>query len=451
MADVGETIKVECSCGKRIAVPASWAGKRARCPKCKEPIAIPTVEFEGDEVPLPALADDSLAALAEGESVLRLAPVEPAPKDGGVEGRSTTTIKPTGPQLTCPSCGETAPPGAKICVQCGIDLKTGKAITMSDDSHIDAAYTYAESIIRVISFLFFFGIYPIASEAFGTRKPWAVRGIALLTVCVSVWYMFAYLYNPHRDPELAMLMQWSGEADERNELLKKVLELEKSLRESGDLDDNEELQELVSELQAEPVGEFRWYQPLTCALLHDGPVHLAGNLLFLFVFGTRVNMLIGNTLTLISYLLLAFASGLAHDVSLRGEPLVPSLGASGAVMGLAGMYIVLFPATRVHIAIWIRWGLIALFRLHMKIFAARGFWVVLFYIAFDVFYTTMHIETGVAHWAHLGGFIAGAVLASVLLFARLVNARGGDLFTVALGRHAWGLIGKPNARRLSVW
>jgi membrane associated rhomboid family serine protease len=119
------------------------------------------------------------------------------------------------------------------------------------------------------------------------------------------------------------------------------------------------------------------------------------------------------------------------------------LGASGAIMGLAGMYFVLFPAYRVHVAIWLRLGLMTGFRLAWKLFAIRGFWVVLFYIAFDVLATALGAEDGVAHWAHLGGFIAGMAIALVLILTRLVNAYGGDILSVALGRYAWPLLGRP--------
>jgi membrane associated rhomboid family serine protease len=170
-------------------------------------------------------------------------------------------------------------------------------------------------------------------------------------------------------------------------------------------------------------------------------------MLFLLVFGSRVNALIGNLWMLGLYPLFAIISSLAQGVAMAGGPLTPTLGASGAVMGLAGMYLVLFPVHRVHMALWLRWGLIGGFHLSLKSFAVRGFWVVLFYIALDVIYTVLRFEDDIAHWAHLGGFIAGAATAATLLFARLINARGGDLFSVILGRRAWALVGRPRLMR----
>src|SRR5439155_4915167 len=126
----------------------------------------------------------------------------------------------------------------------------------------------------------------------------------------------------------------------------------------------------------------------------------------------------------------------AHD-----EVPVPALGASGAIMGLAGMYLIFFPVHRVYMAIWLRifWRM----PLWLKIWPTRGFWVLGFYIGFDVVATLLRSRDGVAHWAHLGGFVAGATVALFLLIARLQDARHADLLSVVLGRLAWPLIGRP--------
>jgi membrane associated rhomboid family serine protease len=322
-------------------------------------------------------------------------------------------------------------------VDCGINLTTGRPLLMTDDEKLDQIYMYAERAIRWISWLIPWGVYPIASEAFGMRKPWVARGVAVLTILVSAWFMAVFIYNPDPgDPGLVNLMLWSGEP----------LDLRAELRQEGvsEADIEEYLRD------APPLGEFQPRQLFTHALLHDGVLHLAGNLLFLMVFGTRVKALIGNILTALVYPLLAVIAGVFHMVSNAHAPAAPMLGASGAIMGLAGMYFVLAPVHQVHVAAWWRWGLVRGFQLSLKLFTRRGFWVVLFYIAFDVAFTIWRIDDDVAHWAHLGGFLGGAALATLLLSARLVNARGGDVFTAVFGRHAWVLIGRPNRPGLTL-
>lgn len=186
---------------------------------------------------------------------------------------------------------------------------------------------------------------------------------------------------------------------------------------------------------------FHQYQLLTSSLLHSGFLHLAGNLVFLLVFGLRVNELIGSVWMAIVYPLLAVISGLAHHMADAGGPLTPMLGASGAIMGLAGMYFVLFPAQKVHMVIWLRFFLVFF---GYKIFRMHGFWLLLLWVGLnDLLPVALGDWDGVAHWAHLGGFLGGMALAQLLLVTRQVNARGGDLLSVALGRHAWALIGKP--------
>ncbi|MCH7918663.1 MAG: rhomboid family intramembrane serine protease [Planctomycetes bacterium] len=278
-------------------------------------------------------------------------------------------------------------------------------------------YSNAEQVLRGISWIVPTGILPVASEAMGSRRPYATWAIAVLTVFVSVWFWFS------TDAQMGSrkkLMLWAGNESPSAEL---ILEAHNALPPGQQV-----------------VGRFRWYQLGTHALLHGDIFHLAGNLLFLLIFGSRVTALIGNIATVVLYPILAVLAALAHMVSAAsGEP-EPMIGASGAIMGLAGMYFVLFPVNRMHMAAWFRWWFF--FRLGM--WAMRGFWAVLIYIAFDILYVAIGAETGVAHWAHLGGFIAGGVLALILLLCRLLNAGRGDLISVVLGRHAWKLIGRPS-------
>ena len=201
------------------------------------------------------------------------------------------------------------------------------------------------------------------------------------------------------------------------------------------------LEVALAEIERMKSFTFRWYQLFTHAFLHADILHLVGNLLFLLVLGARTNSAVGNVGTAVLYLVLAAAAGVSQ-MMLGGEPGVPMLGASGAIMGLAGMYVVLFPLQYVFMVIWLRLGLIAAFRLAMKMFSMRGVYVVMFYIAFDVLYTLIGLESGTAHWAHLGGFFAGVVLAILLLVVRMVHT-GNDVLSLVLGKAAWPLIGTP--------
>jgi membrane associated rhomboid family serine protease/pSer/pThr/pTyr-binding forkhead associated (FHA) protein len=367
--------------------------------------------------------------------------------------------EPKEPGPICPSCDEQLASGAKICIDCGINVTTGRAMITSQESGLDETYSVAESIIRIASWIIPVGVYPIASEAFGIRKPHIIRAIAVVTIAVSMWFLVLDWTGSPKASSIKNLMLWSGEAQVEPETLAMMY----FTAGWGDAEAFEDA--LINQPEDAPVedaiiaahesltpeqqclGTYQPSQLLTHALLHGGVLHLLGNLLFLMVFGTRVNALIGGIGAIVVYPILAVAGGLGHMWSSVDAPLHPMLGASGAIMGLAGMYIVLFPAHKVHMAAWWRWGLFRRFSLSLSIFTMRGFWVVAFYIAFDVVFTAMGIDDGTAHWAHLGGFIVGMGIATLLLLSRLINARGGDLFSVLLGRHAWALVGRPSTSR----
>lgn len=387
------------------------------------------------------LKDGDVISVGGNELTFKVAPA-PA--------RVPVPVPPGG--IACPSCGNGYPRTAKICVACGVDLRTGRPLITSHAIDEDDLQVKAESTIRLLSWILPTGLFPVASEAFGTKKPYAVWSIVIITVLTSVMFFFAMNGaddeeedGPDKLPPSASLMLWSGHVLTPQEIDAEINEL----RDSAGRPSLKTLRELQTLMQAKsPHAEFHSYQLVTHAFLHGGIMHLVGNLIFLIVFGTRVNALIGNIATAIIYPILAILAGAAHLIASRHLPMHPMLGASGAIMGMAGMYFVFFPVHRVFMAIWIRWGWVSLlsgrpFALSWKVWALRGFWVVLFYISFDVLYTSLGVQTGTAHWAHLGGFIAGMVVALVMLVTRLVNARGGDILSRILGKNAWALIGRP--------
>ncbi len=146
---------------------------------------------------------------------------------------------------------------------------------------------------------------------------------------------------------------------------------------------------------------------LTSMFLHAGWLHIAGNMLFLWVFGDNVEDTMGHLRYLIFYLLTGIAAGLMQVVIDSGSQ-VPLVGASGAISGVLGAYIVLFPHGNIRTLILLGW--IPLIFL-VPAWAMIGYWIVLQFING---FLSLGVSTaeggGVAYWAHIGGFIAGAAL-----------------------------------------
>ncbi len=419
------------------------------------------------------VADDGGGGMAGLQAA---ATAEVAGTGTAVASPPTTRSVPGGGPV-CPSCKRSLAPGAKVCTDCGIRIPSGRPLRIARDVDEASLYVKAENTIRPISWLLPTGLYPIASEAFGLHKPWTIRIIFMLTMVTSFAFFISSWTSDDDLPPGSQYMMWVGDekkidpallaaTDSLDEVALIDAQLDELKEEERDPDltteDRIEIAQdraaLMREKQALlrsgtprqakpfPYG-FQWFQPITCAFLHGDLMHLAGNMVFLLVLGTRVNALIGNVATAVLYPILAVLSAVAYSLTSSSEPLHPMLGASGAIAGLAGMYLILFPVHRVFMTFWIRLGLIAGFRLWWKIWAVRGFWVVLFYFGFDVLWITLQADTGVAHWAHLGGLIAGMVIALGLIISRVLNARGGDILSVILGRFAWPLIGKPTTRK----
>lgn len=140
--------------------------------------------------------------------------------------------------------------------------------------------------------------------------------------------------------------------------------------------------------------------------LHGGLIHLLGNLLFLWIFGNAVCAKIGNVAYLPIYIMLGILAGIAHLVFQGGA----TIGASGAIMGIVGMYLVFFPEN--DITCYFIW--IFFFRPIVREFTLSSYWMILFWLAFDIFGATMG-GGAVAYFAHLGGYAAGFGLAILML------------------------------------
>jgi membrane associated rhomboid family serine protease len=383
------------------------------------------------------------------------------------DGHSPRPVLPVSGGITCPSCGKVYAASAQICVPCGIYLDSGRALVTSKGFDEDEMAERTEAYVKVWSWFTGLGLVPVASEAFATRKPRASWAWLAITVLISLGFLIARAKLGQTDPRIGGLYLWGGA---REPVVAKLAEARALLKKAQGLDGGalagdpyvaarisrviKSLEEAIRQLEFCAGAQFHSFQLLTYLFLHDGLLHLVGNLIFLVVFGVRVNELIGNARTAIIYPVLGIAAALVDLYAMRHAPMHPTLGASGAIMGLAGMYLVFFPVQKVRMAIYLWLGPLTGWYTFYKVFAVRGWWLLFFWVTWNDLVPTMwtwlrgrsEMSGGVAHWAHLGGFAAGVLIALGLLVTRQVHARGADILSVALGRRAWALIGKPAGR-----
>ena len=159
---------------------------------------------------------------------------------------------------------------------------------------------------------------------------------------------------------------------------------------------------LVPGLQHTPVP--MWLTIITSMFMHAGIVHIAGNMLYLFIFGDNVEDRLGHFRYLLFYIFCGVAASLSQVYATElthGNLLVPSLGASGAIAGVLGGYLLLFPRNRVRVL---------LFRFITSVPAifAVGIWF-LFQVISELGMLGRDTGGGVAYAAHIGGFAAGFI------------------------------------------
>jgi membrane associated rhomboid family serine protease len=147
-----------------------------------------------------------------------------------------------------------------------------------------------------------------------------------------------------------------------------------------------------------------WLTLFTGMFMHAGWLHLAGNMLFLWVFGDNVEHRVGHGLFVVFYLLVGLIATVAH-VLVDVDSVIPTLGASGAISGVLGAYFVMFPTNRV--SVFLLRGVV-----FVPAIVAIGMWAALQVIA--GFGDLTGESGGVAYAAHIGGFLGGA--AAGLLF-----------------------------------
>ena len=153
---------------------------------------------------------------------------------------------------------------------------------------------------------------------------------------------------------------------------------------------------------------------LTSMFLHSGFMHIAGNMLFLWIFGDNVEDFFGHIPYLFFYLVCGVGSGLLHVLFNLNSPL-PALGASGAISGVMGAYLVLYPGSRILTLVFI-------FLVPIPAVFILGYWFFLQFIA-GVSSLGVIEQGGVAWWAHIGGFLMGMSI-TALARSRKLSGRG---------------------------
>jgi membrane associated rhomboid family serine protease len=172
-------------------------------------------------------------------------------------------------------------------------------------------------------------------------------------------------------------------------------------------------EQVVGQIELQPTPISVYLTLLTSMFMHASIGHLLGNMLYLWIFGDNVEDDLGPIRYLTFYLFCGILASLAHVIStfvFGGNPYIPSLGASGAISGVLGGYILFHPRRRVRV-------IMGRMLTEVPAFVAIGLWFVFQLIASFGMLGGMQAG-GVAYGAHIGGFVAGLVFVKVFAFGR---------------------------------
>ena len=156
---------------------------------------------------------------------------------------------------------------------------------------------------------------------------------------------------------------------------------------------------------------FQWTDVLTSIFLHGGWMHLIGNMWFLWIYGDNVEDILGHSQYLLFYLLCGLAATMVH-IAFNADSRVPTIGASGAIAGVMGAYVVKFPHSRITTLVPIT---IFLTTVDIPAYFILLYWFVIQFFSGVGSVGHSHLsQGGVAWFAHVGGFLAGVALILVM-------------------------------------
>jgi membrane associated rhomboid family serine protease len=158
--------------------------------------------------------------------------------------------------------------------------------------------------------------------------------------------------------------------------------------------------------------------PITSLFLHGSWMHLLGNMLYFWVFGNNIEDSMGSGRFLLFYLICGLAASAAHVLVQPASP-IPTVGASGAISGIMGAYLILYPTVRVRMY----FPPIFIFRIRAWLVLILWFVLQLLNALPEAGSMRPEVSSGVAFWAHVGGFVTGLLLVKVFENPRLVAQR----------------------------
>ena len=160
------------------------------------------------------------------------------------------------------------------------------------------------------------------------------------------------------------------------------------------------------EISAHFTSFQQWLPFLTSMFLHGGFLHILGNMWFLYIFGDNIEDRLGHTRYLIFYLLSGVAAGLVH-LATNWNSNIPTIGASGAISGVMGAYLLLHPRARILTLI----PIFFFFQfVEIPAFIFLGYWLLIQLLSAG--FTPSNVG-GIAFWAHIGGFVAGLIFVKI--------------------------------------
>ena len=169
-------------------------------------------------------------------------------------------------------------------------------------------------------------------------------------------------------------------------------------------------------------------QMLGCLFLHGGLFHLIGNMLFLWIFGSAVCALVGNWQYGVLYLFLGIVASASHLTFSEGS----AIGASGAINGVVGMSLVLFPVNKLNCIYFFSMPFMGIFWRFGK-FTVKAYWMILLWLVYDILGAVFG-GGNIGYWAHLGGFGGGMLVGYCLLLFNLVETYDPTLIEVLTGK-----------------